>query len=148
MAQTIEGAMKLRAAKLGMPVAAYQAKLEHEKWCSGCKAWHSRSVFRPDSTRSDGLASYCPATHSRSVRRKPLTRNQIRAHRLIQMRVMRGAIPNPNMIPCMDCKHLGSDRRHEYDHYLGYETPETRGAVQAVCASCHRTRERNRRNGQ
>jgi len=38
------------------------------------------------------------------------------------------------------------ERRHEYDHYLGY-APEHHEHVQAVCTTCHGAREVARRNG-
>jgi hypothetical protein len=51
--------------------------------------------------------------------------------------------PNPNDIPCVDCGHIGSDRRHEYDHHLGYAA-DHHGDVEAVCSRCHHARERRR----
>ena len=52
-------------------------------------------------------------------------------------------LPNPNSLRCTDCGHLGSDKRHEYDHHLGYAS-EHHEDVQPVCSSCHHSRERNR----
>lgn len=48
--------------------------------------------------------------------------------------------PNPNSLPCVDCGHLGDDRRHEYDHHLGYEA-EHHYDVQPVCSKCHAKRD-------
>jgi hypothetical protein len=147
MAQTHTGITKIQARKFGITIDDYLERCKNEKWCTGCKEWHNKSAFGPDSTRFDGLASYCKLSRNHSIRKYPQDKKQILAHRLIQMRVMRGKLDNPNSIPCMDCGHTGNDRRHEYDHYLGYDTQEARGLVQAVCSICHRKRERIRRNG-
>ena len=68
-----------------------------------------------------------------------------RARGCVNARVRRGSIPNPNDLPCMDCGHIGPNRRHEYDHFLGYTGP-AKTQVEAVCSKCHRKREA-KRNG-
>ena len=50
-----------------------------------------------------------------------------------------GLLPDPNAVPCTDCEHLGPERRHEYDHHLGY-APEHHEDVEPVCAPCHNDR--------
>jgi hypothetical protein len=49
------------------------------------------------------------------------------------------------MLPCTDCGHewQPGERRHEYDHHLGY-APEHHEHVQVVCTVCHHERERAR----
>lgn len=46
-------------------------------------------------------------------------------------------------LACTDCGHRGDDRRHEYDHYLGYAA-EHHEDVESVCSPCHHRREKNR----
>lgn len=50
--------------------------------------------------------------------------------------VFAGKLTPPGKLPCTDCGHLGDDRRHEYDHYLGYAR-EHWLSVQPVCKPCH-----------
>lgn len=52
-------------------------------------------------------------------------------------------LPDPNDVACVDCGHLGPERRHEYDHYLGY-APEHHDDVEATCSLCHNERGRSR----
>ncbi|MFF5261307.1 hypothetical protein ACFY4C_20385 [Actinomadura viridis] len=57
-----------------------------------------------------------------------------------------GLIPDPNELPCVDCGHVYTpeQRRHEYDHHLGY-APEHHEDVEPVCTTCHHAREAERR---
>lgn len=66
--------------------------------------------------------------------------NKLNARAKVNAKVKRGTTPNPNTLPCVDCGHLGDDRRHEYDHHLGYE-PEYHHSVQPVCSVCHHKRD-------
>lgn len=62
----------------------------------------------------------------------------------MNLEVRSGRIPHPDFLPCSDCGHLGAgDRRHEYDHHLGYG-PEHHLDVQVVCTLCHMKREQRR----
>lgn len=147
---SLAGVMKVAAGRVGLTLDQYQSNVRGGlKWCTGCKIWHARSKFRDDETRGDGLAANCD-DYRRNWRRgrgrgfSTVDRIKERARQLIGMRVRRGTLSNPNNLPCMDCGHSGSDRRHEYDHYLGY-TGEAKEKVQPVCAKCHRKRERCRR---
>jgi 5-methylcytosine-specific restriction endonuclease McrA len=48
------------ASRIGVTLDEYDAKLTAGlKWCTGCKAWQSRSTFTKDRTRWDGLKSTC-----------------------------------------------------------------------------------------
>jgi hypothetical protein len=52
--------------------------------------------------------------------------------------VKNGRMPHPNSLPCADCGHVWSpaERRHEYDHYLGYSAKHQLD-VEPVCTQCH-----------
>lgn len=141
------GVMKIAAARVGMTLAEYMARLDAgEKWCTGCKAWHPRAVFVVDRSRGDGLRARCLAADRGRTqpnrKRDPLRE---RARSLINARVARGVIPPANRLPCVDCGHVWGpgERRHEYDHYLGYE-PEHHGDVESTCTLCHADREKIR----
>lgn len=53
-----------------------------------------------------------------------------------------GRMPHPNERPCADCGHVWSEgeRRHEYDHHLGYDA-EHHLDVEPVCTVCHAKRD-------
>lgn len=60
MAGNALGALKNAARQTGLSLEDYQARVSNgEKWCTGCKDWHPRSVFTLDNSRSDGLTSTC-----------------------------------------------------------------------------------------
>jgi hypothetical protein len=125
MAQTIEGARKIAAAHQGISLEEYNQRLAAGlKWCSLGKHWALQSDFCSDSNRTDGLSAHC--NRCRQARHK-----MVRA----------GVLANPNDIPCLICGHIGQDRRHEYDHHLGY-LAEHQESVQALCSRCHRKKHR------
>ncbi len=64
------------------------------------------------------------------------------ARQRINVEVRTGYRPHPNDMPCVDCGHVWRDgeRRHEYDHHLGY-APEHHLDVVARCTRCHAARE-------
>ncbi len=159
MAGTHDGAKKSAARRLGLSLPAYEALLQKgQKWCSRCREWHARSAFLVDASRYDGLAASCRSarkTHYRAsyVRkgRKPRLcsehvagrdNDKKQARRRVNAEVEAGLRPHPNTIPCTDCGHVWrpGERRHEYDHYLGYDARYHR-KVQAVCTRCHRRRD-------
>lgn len=130
------------------------------KWCTACKSGHARAAFGKDPTRSDGLATRCLASRRVTNRKQPGYRkgtfrhgwlapardgDQKQARRRINYLVEQHRIPHPNAVPCTDCAHIWEpgERRHEYDHHLGY-SPEHQLDVESVCSSCHHTRERAR----
>lgn len=123
------------------------------KWCTGCKTWHNVTSFRIDKSRYDGYSAICAQMRnkiSRSVyspkprpsngRRFVPPRNEDRkqARRRVNYLVESRLIPHPNELPCFDCGHIWNEgeRRHEYDHYKGYEI-ENHESVQSVCSTCH-----------
>ncbi len=63
------------------------------------------------------------------------------ARQRINVEVRTGYRPHPNDLPCTDCGHTwsSSERRHEYDHYLGYGA-ENHMSVESVCTTCHARR--------
>jgi hypothetical protein len=150
------------ASRIGITLAEYDAKTAAgQKWCGGCKDWHPRGAFDADRSRSDGLKARCRAyvsRHSRAAyvpkgRPKPGRRyvpardgDQKQARRRVNHLVDVGLLPPPNDVPCADCGHVWAscERRHEYDHHLGY-APEHHEDVEAVCTTCHHTREETRR---
>lgn len=140
------GVLKVAAKRIGMSVEEYQSLQDRGmKYCYACKDWHPIADFGVDLSRGDRLTAICKAAKSRTPRKgRVQPREQIRAHRLIQNRVHRGTLPPPGDLPCSDCGHGGSDRRHEYDHYLGYG-PGRNDKVQVVCSLCHAQRHKERR---
>jgi hypothetical protein len=162
MAQTKIGALKIAAMKIGVSIEDYSNQRSAGlKWCMRCRDWHSEDCFGRDQTRSDGLDASCRESRNRRSRelyipipleqRRPLgiPRNPPRngdkrqARHVVNLNVRTGKSPHPNSIPCFDCGHLGKDKRHEYDHYLGYDS-ENHEKVQVVCTTCHVKREMER----
>lgn len=72
----------------------------------------------------------------------PRDGDKIQARQRINVEVKGGRRPHPNELPCADCGHVWSpgERRHEYDHHLGY-SPEHHYDVQSVCTLCHAKRD-------
>lgn len=157
MAQTPDGARKAAAARLGISLEEYKTREAHEKWCTPCKAWHPRSAFNRDGSRSDGLSTSCRVAQNERGRSKynPKARpkkgrnfvpardgDKHQARRRINYFVEAGILPHPNRLPCHDCGHrwVKGGKRHEYDHYLGYAAVHHED-VQVVCSACHHKRE-------
>lgn len=76
----------------------------------------------------------------------PRDGDKAQARQRINVEVRTGRRPHPNMLPCKDCQHVHApgERRHEYDHHLGYAA-EHHHDVESVCTICHRARCRERR---
>lgn len=131
-----------------------------QKWCTGCKETHPLSAFGSDRSRPDGFAASCRAARkrrydatyvSRGDRVNPLTGrpgpapkpprdgDREQARQRINVEVRTGRRANPNDLPCADCGHRDADRRHEYDHHLGYAA-EHHLDVEPVCTTCHHAR--------
>lgn len=148
---------KTAARRIGVTLGEYRSRqLNGEKWCYVCRAWHPRSAFALDASRTDGLAARCRAAareHGQSVyvtrdrsrgRRRVPARDgdRVQARRRIYYLVDIGVLPRPTSVPCVDCGD--TSKPHEYDHHLGYAA-EHHEHVEAVCSSCHHTREWARR---
>lgn len=157
MAGTSAGALKRRAAVAGVSV---EVLLEHERrnefWCYRCRAFHPRAEFGNDSTRADGRERSCRKSRNRvrherytphpALRHGPLPHpprdgDSEQARQRVNVLVRTGRLAHPNTIPCADCGHnwVEGERRHEYDHRLGYAA-EHHLDVEAVCTRCHRRR--------
>lgn len=155
-----EGARATAARRIGLSLDEYDARIASgEKWCGRCRVWHPVSAFGRDRSRADGMASACrrkrgelartsyvrrprPAPGRRFV--APRDGDKLQARRRVNHLVDVGLLPAPGDVACADCGHLGPDRRHEYDHHLGYDA-EHHEDVQAVCSPCHHKREALRR---
>lgn len=153
------GRLKQLAKSVGVPVEQYQQVREQgQKWCMHCRTWHHESMFALDRTRYDGLTSSCRASRNLAsrtaytpkpepIRRGPLPHpcrdgDAKQARYKVNHAIERGRLPRPNHLPCTDCGHVWApgERRHEYDHYLGYEGVH-HFDVQPVCSACHHRRE-------
>lgn len=149
------------AARIGITLAEYDALLATgRKWCGGCRCWHDRSAFAVDRSRGDGLVPRCRDSVNAASRDTYQPRDRTRGRRHVAARsadatqarrrvnylVEIGALPRPNTQLCADCGHIWGEgeRRHEYDHYLGY-APEHHEDVEPVCTTCHHAREEARR---
>ena len=67
------------------------------------------------------------------------------ARRRINVEVRTGRREHPNELPCVDCGHVWAkgERRHEYDHHLGYGA-DHHYDVEPVCTICHAKRDGTR----
>lgn len=72
---------------------------------------------------------------------QPRDGDKLQARQRINVEVRTGRRPHPNALPCADCGHVWSEgeRRHEYDHHLGYDAAHHYD-VEAVCTRCHHLR--------
>lgn len=148
------------AARIGLTLIEYTDRLNRgELWCFRDQAWHPADEFNRDRSRSTGRAASCRrsvnaltrAQYARKARPQAgrsfvpaRDGDQRQARRRVNHLVDVGVLPNPNTLPCTDCQHLGDDKRHEYDHHLGYEAIHHED-VEPVCAPCHHRREDQRR---
>lgn len=60
------------------------------------------------------------------------------ANQAVHLEVRAGIRPHANTLPCTNCGHVYSpgERRHEWDHYLGYDR-ENWFSVVVLCTRCH-----------
>ena len=72
----------------------------------------------------------------------PRSGDKKQARQRINVDVRTGRRPHPNTLPCVDCGHIWKpgERRHEYDHYLGYDADHHQD-VEVVCTTCHARRD-------
>lgn len=144
------------ARALGMDLEVYLARLAGgEKWCGACRRWQPVAEFGRDASRGDGLTATCrvarnghpdhdtPTNRPRGRRYAPgrdgdTKQARQRANHLVAI----GILPDPNTVPCVDCRHewIPGGPRHQMDHYLGYDA-EHHDHVEVVCAPCHVARE-------
>lgn len=71
--------------------------------------------------------------------------DRLQARQRVNVEVRTGRRQHPNTLPCVDCGHVWheGERRHEYDHHLGYAA-EHHLDVQPVCTLCHASRDNAR----
>lgn len=158
------GALKTAAVRVGLSLHDYLSKISNGlKWCHGCRAWRPVENFGKDRTRGDGLSARC-LRHRRVETKQPRkaginpvtgrpgpapklaeSGNKLQARQRINIEVRTGRRSSPNDLPCVDCGHLyrEGERRHEYDHHLGYDA-EHHYDVESVCSTCHRARTTSR----
>jgi hypothetical protein len=133
-----------------------------EKRCRICRLSLKLAAFAHDASRGDGLKticrdcskdvyrnSYVPRVRTAPPGPSPIAErdgDKRQARRRINVLVSTGKLPRPNDLPCTDCGHVwtSGERRHEYDHHLGYGAGNHL-MVQAVCSGCHHERERGRK---
>ena len=155
MAQTREGAIKTVAKKAGISARSFKLRLARgQKWCYKCRTFRVHKWVCRDACRYDGLSSVCKLC-GREIRKqryvpKPGPRkygpdpkpgrdgDKFQARQRINVLVRTKRLPHPNSLPCHDCWHvwLEGERRHEYDHHLGYAA-ENHYKVQSTCTICH-----------
>lgn len=75
----------------------------------------------------------------------PRDGDKVQARQRVNVEVRTGYRQHPNAIPCADCGHRWKpgQRRHEYDHYLGYAS-EHHLHVESVCTWWRARRARKR----
>lgn len=77
MAGSAAGAAKVKAARLGMAVEQYLARVASgEKWCRACSEWHPRAAFGVDRSRPDGLVPVCMAARGTATGTRPTSRER------------------------------------------------------------------------
>lgn len=131
------------------------------KACNQCQAVKIASAFAKDPTHSDGLTSICRDCRNAAARARyqpkgrpaqsgpaplaPRDGDKLQARHRINVEVAAGRRAHPNSLPCADCGHIWieGERRHEYDHHLGYAA-EHHLAVEPVCTLCHHKRDNPR----
>lgn len=156
------GVRKAAAARFGLTYIEYMKKVDAgQKWCGRCKSWKSTADFTADRSRGDGLSNWCRgckqarhhAIYRPKLRPSPGRRyvaardgDALQARRRVNHLVDIGQISHPNALSCVDCGHEHGDgeRRHAYDHHLGYAAQHHED-VEAVCTTCHHAREALRR---
>lgn len=134
------------------------------KVCPHCRQDLARSAFAKDRTTFDGLTGWCSHCRNEAARLRHVPKASPRtggpqpdaprdgdvrqARKRVNQLVLWGKIPHPNELLCADCGHLWQigERRHEYDHYLGYGAQHHLD-VEPVCTTCHHARERYRLGG-
>lgn len=150
--------MKAIASRAGVSLTELKRRTaKGQKWCYKCKEFlDAKSCFISDSSRYDGFSPICRECKNRINRERykpkarirfgplpdaPRSGDKIQARQRINVQIRTGRRLHPNFLPCEDCGHVWKEgeRRHEYDHYLGYGV-RNHYNVQAVCTTCHRKR--------
>ncbi len=71
-----------------------------------------------------------------------MAEDKIKARWRVNNAIRAGRLAHPNTLPCKDCGHVHApgEKRHEYDHHLGYDAAHQLD-VEAVCSTCHHKRD-------
>jgi hypothetical protein len=150
---SLTGVIKAAAKRIGVSEAFYLTNLAAGlKWCCHCRQWLDRQIyFKKCISERDGLQSECASCMNTRKRSKYIPRKRMKllplrvatrdgdnrqANDRVDRLVQAGVIPHPRDVSCFDCGHIGPDKMHHYDHYLGYAV-EHHEDVQAVCVGCH-----------
>jgi hypothetical protein len=131
--------MKRLASRAGLQLEVFAARTANgEKYCWRCRALHPLNAFNVDKTRRDGLDPSCAASRNETARSHYAPRGRTsklgqffaatrdgdkkQARARVNHHVDVGLLPDPNDVTCADCGHVHAEgeRRHEYDHFLGY----------------------------
>ena len=125
--------------------------------CSACRKDKPLTDFAVDNSRPLGRTYVCRPCRNERTRNKyvpigkplfygppphpPRDGDKKQARQRVNVLVRTKKIPPPNALPCFDCGHIHTpgERRHEYDHYLGYG-PAHHLHVQPVCTNYHQQR--------
>jgi len=158
------GVEKVAAKRLGLSLEDYRANIAAGlKHCGKCRQWLARSAFNADATRGDGLDKHCQSCRSTGnpkgwhdkpninpetgrpgpTPQAPRDGDKFQARQAVTRLVRLGLVPKAAALACADCGHIGADRKHEYDHHLGYAA-EHHEHVEPVCVDCHSRRTHNR----
>lgn len=162
MAGNTKGGIKRIAASIGMSADEYMARCATgEKFCWRCRAWHPRSEFGKDSTRTDGLEASCRSSRNKATRgnyeakpaasrigmymRPTIDGSKRQARERVTLAVRNGKLSKARDLPCADCGHAWEagdppDRRHEWHHHNGYGSEHQLDVI-ALCMLCHRHRD-------
>ena len=156
----IAGVEKAAAKRLDLPLDVYRARIAAGlKHCGKCRQWLDRGHFNKDVRRGDGLSANCRSCCSTGnprgwhakpninpetgrpgpARLTPRDGDKQQARQAVTRLVRLRLIPRASELACVDCGHLGPDRKHEYDHHLGYDA-EHHEHVEPVCVACHSIR--------
>ena len=157
-----KAAIRKTASKAGISVEQYLANEKFGmKWCTDCESFVDQDYFYDTSSRGRARKhSYCKScSRIRSKRANdlrlstseefskretfPRDGDKKQARYRVNREVHKGNLPHAQTVACIDCGHVGSDKKHHYDHYLGY-AGINHLAVECVCVSCHQKRERQR----
>lgn len=125
------------------PVSEFQRRADtralngwrYRSWCATCVRERDRLAEERRRRESGVPQRFGPLPNP------PRDGDRMQARQRINVEVRTGRRPRPNTLPCTDCGHVWSagERRHEYDHYLGYAA-EHHDDVEPVCTICHSRR--------
>lgn len=157
-----DGSRRTAAARVGLSETEYLDRVNAGlRWCYRDQDWEPVAAFGRDRSRADGLDRSCRRSRNAAARARHTVKgrpapgrryveardgDQQQARRRIDHLINVGLLLDPNDVACIDCGHAwtAGERRHEYDHYLGYAA-EHHEHVEAVCTTCHHARENQRR---